>query len=294
MKAVRSASMAAAVGLALATPVASSAQHEGPDAAGHVALLSANAMAGAVGAGVAAWVRGEDVSRAFLLGAAGGSLGYVGKVTATSDFTGAPIAGRQLAAVGHGMIGNAAEGRGALSHVWLPASPFRLKLPDEERGWRLQLDLMDLTMLLYGVLTPELDFDAGLALRQGTPVFVATDRAIHVKDHGYVGGFALSGTIVVSGAVPAGSHRRSLLAHEMVHIIQNDFAKVAISYPVERWAVRLLAPEWNAEGPVQGGFSAAAADLALGGLGNDGWIRQVVEGEARALVRPYRFAPTGR
>lgn len=294
MKAARTASMAAVLGLALATPVPASAQHQGPDAAGHVALLSANAMVGAVAAGVAAWTRGEDVSRAFLLGAAGGSLGYAGKVTATADFTGAPIAGRQLAAVGHSMIGNAGEGRGALSEVWLPASPFRVKLPDEERGWSLQLDLMDLTMLLYGVLTPELDFDAALALRQGTPVFVATDRAIRVKDTGYVGGFALSGTIVVSGAVPAGVQRRSVLAHEMVHIIQNDFAKVAISYPVERFAVRLLAPEWNADGPVQGGFFAPAADLALGGMRNKGWIREVVEGEARALVRPYRLGPIVR
>ena len=292
--ATRAATVALVVGLALTAPDAASAQHRGPDAAGHIALVSANAMIGALGAAVSAWARGEDVSRAFLLGAAGGSVGYAGKVTATARFTGAPIAGRQLAAIGHSIVGNAAEGRGALSEVWLPVSPVRVRLPFAEAGWAVQLDLMDLTTLLYGVFTSELDFDADLALRYGTPVFVATDRAIRLGNNDYVGGFAISGTIVLSGAVRTTESRRSLLAHEMVHIIQNDFAKVAISYPVERWAVRLLAPEWDGDGPVQAGVFAAVADLGLGGLRNEGLIRDLVEGEASVLVRTHRFDPIGR
>ncbi|MBW3554739.1 MAG: hypothetical protein KY466_14595, partial [Gemmatimonadetes bacterium] len=151
----------------------------------------------------------------------------------------------------------------------------------------------DLATLAYGVVTPELDFDAGLALRYGTPVFVATDRAIRL-DGNYHSGFAISGTIVVSGDVGTREYRQSVLAHEMIHIIQNDVAKVAISYPVERWAVRLLAPKWDGESPVQGGFFAAAADLALGGLRNEGWIRDMVEGEATALVRRYPDFRNGR
>ena len=279
-----------AVVLAAGAPAPVRGQHEGPDAPGHLALLSANAMVGAVSAGLVAWARGEDVSRAFLLGAGGGSIGYAGKVVVTARFSGAAIVGRQVAGLGHSIIGSAAAGRAPLSEVWLPLSPLRVRLPLGGSPWGLQVDLGDVTGLLYGVLTPALDFDPELTLGYGTPVFVATGRYIRLGDD-YLGGVALPGTILLSGDVGTGRERHSILAHEMVHIVQHDFARVAISYPIERWALGLLAPGWDAAGAVQGGLFAPAVDLLAGGMRNDRVLQELIEGEARALVRVFR--PTG-
>lgn len=295
MKARRRAATIVLAGLALALPARAAPQHVGPDASEHLALASANAMIGAAAAGVGALLRGEDTQRAFLLGAAGGSLGYLGKYAVTVGFTGAPIVGRQVAAVGNSIVANAASGDGALAEIWLPVSPLRVRLPTGASDWGVQLDLADLATVLYGVLTPELHLDGGLWLRYGTPVFVAVDHRIRLAATGrYLGGVATSGVILLSGEVE-GERRHTVLAHEMVHILQSDFAKVAISYPVEQWAVGKLFPEWGSDAPVQGGFVASGLDLLLGGLRDDGVLREAIEREASVLVQGSpAFVPVGR
>lgn len=276
--------------LALAPPEPVHGQHDGPDAPEHLALLASNALVGAAGAGLVAWLRGEDVSRAFHLGAVGGSISYAGKVTATTSMPGATLAGRQVAAVGHAIIANAAAGDPALSEIWLPFSPLRFRVPTGGRGWGVRLDLMDLTTLAWAVLTPELRLDAGLSLRNGTPVFVAAGHDMHFGDQD-ADGIAASGVILLSGDVGTGDRRASVLAHEMVHVIQNDFAKVAISYPIEHWAAGFLVPDWPRDGVIQGGFTASLLELGLAGVDGEGLIRDLVEGEAERLVRRLSRAP---
>ena len=283
MAGVGSAAARVLLGVLLVAPSGAAAQHEGPTAAQHAGLVSANALAGAVASAAAAWLSDGDVPRAFLLGAAGGTLSYAGKLTATSSFTGAPILGRQLAAVGHGIAANAGAGRGALSGIWLPFTPMRIRLPGPDSGWGVRLDLLDLTAILYGAITPELELDESLTFRYGTPVFVAPRHALLSNDR-FLGAVTVSGTILVSGGTEPGEARRTVMAHEMVHVIQSDFAKVAVSYPVEDWGLGLLGPAWVGA-PVRGGFLAELIEALGGGLRDQGVLRQLIESEAYTFVR---------
>jgi hypothetical protein len=71
---------------------------------GQLAVLSINALAGGLTAGIAAWIRGGDVRAAFAGGAAGGSVAFLGKHLVGSHPHSGGLIGRQVAQVGHDVI----------------------------------------------------------------------------------------------------------------------------------------------------------------------------------------------
>src|SRR5690606_14020973 len=66
----------------------------------HLEVIALNAALGAGTAAVVALITRKPVVKAAALGAAGGSVTYVGKTLATRDFSGAGFMGRQIGADG--------------------------------------------------------------------------------------------------------------------------------------------------------------------------------------------------
>jgi hypothetical protein len=222
----------------LAIPTAASGQdhlHATPTWAADLGLAGANVMAGGVTAAVTAAIRGEDVADAFLKGAVGGGVVFVGKRTAVEGFAGAGLLGREVASVGSSVVANGAQGRGWLSEVWLPVGPAWLQVRPEAR-LRARLDLGDVATLIWAATRSELRFDLERSLSNGASVFVAPDHRIRAGS-AEANGFAQGGVVVLG----AGRHDVELVQrHENVHVIQHDYLLQTVTRPVERWGWRLV------------------------------------------------------
>lgn len=279
---------AAAVLLAVLSPPTAAAQ-TGPrhpsDSGGDLGYLAANALVGGLSAGFVAWLRGEDFTDALGWGTLGGAASYAGKWIVAEDFDGAGFLGRQVAAVGHSVIESAGRGDGPLEELWLPLGPVRVRAPFGGASWDVQLDVTDAAVVLYALASSDLDFDAGLSLRQGTPVFIS--RGHDLFDEGYdADGVALSGAVFLSGDLGprTGLRFRSALVHETVHVLQHDFADVAWSYPFEMWVRRELLPEWGHDDSVQlGVFVGAIYWISDEWWGEDAPLSRLIEREAHFL-----------
>ncbi len=249
-----------------------------PESGTDFSILSANALVGAVSAGVTAWLRGEDFSDAFVWGAVGGTGSYLGKRIASERFDGAGFLGREVAAVGHSVIENVGRGEAPLSQLWFPVGPVRVRPAVFGSAWSTQVDVATTSRLLYSLAQPELDFDWGKSLQQGTPVFVATGNAI-LSDGVAVGGTGGGGVIWLSGTPSRDPERR--LIHETTHIIQGDFAAVVVSYPVEGWLRSRYTPQWAQQDWVQlGAVHWGVFGLVDAFSSGDGFVRDLIESEA--------------
>lgn len=241
-------------------------------------ILSANALVGAVSAGITAWLRGEDFSDAFAWGAVGGAGSYVGKRIAAERFDGAGFLGREVAAVGHSVIANSGRGEAPLSQLWFPVGPVRIRPAVLGADWSTQVDVATTSRLLYSLAQPELDFDWSKSLQQGTPVFVATENAI-LSNGVSVGGTGGGGVIWLSG-IPSPDPERRLI-HETTHIIQGDFAAAVVSYPVESWLRGRHAPPWAQKDWVQlGAVHWGVFGLVDAFSSGEGFLRDLIESEA--------------
>lgn len=275
----RRAHLCAAIGLAMllsgAAPVRAQLQ---PESGTDFSILSANALVGAVSAGVTAWLRGEDFSDAFVWGAVGGTGSYLGKRIASERFDGAGFLGREVAAVGHSVIENVGRGGAPLSQLWFPVGPVRVRPAVFGSGWSTQVDVATMSRLVYSLAQPELDFDWGKTLQQGAPVFVATGNAILTGGEA-VRGVAGGGVIWLSGT--PGSESEKIIVHEMTHIIQTDFAAAVVSYPVEGWLRGRYTPQWAQQDWVQlGAVHWGVFGLVDAFSSGDGFVRDLIESEA--------------
>ncbi|HEX2203545.1 MAG TPA: hypothetical protein VHG91_09620 [Longimicrobium sp.] len=197
-----------------------------------------NALLGGATAGALRLARGgsgRDALRAAATGAAGGALVYAGKRVSVERWDGAGLAGRELAAVGASVVYNASSGRGALSRVALPFGPVRLWV-HADSGFRVRprLDVGSAvaTVAMAGQRGSSLDW--GESLSAGAPVF---RRAA---------GFGVPGSSGrhVAGVVQVDDpddpldpdevrQARDALAHERVHVLQNDQAYLFWGAPLE-------------------------------------------------------------
>src|SRR5688500_18069440 len=98
------------------------------DPGAEIQLLAINAALGAVTAGFSQSVRGKPVLPAMRTGALGGALAHIGKRVAVERWSGAGLLGREIGAVGHSMIRNASDGRGAADQLILPLGPGRFHI----------------------------------------------------------------------------------------------------------------------------------------------------------------------
>lgn len=223
------------VAVALLVPTGGAGQGPQSDWLTETGIGAANVLVGGLTTAVTAWIRGEDVGNAFVQGSVGGAGVFVGKRVARERFDGAGLLGRQVAAVGSSVAANGGMGRGWLEEVWLPVGPLWVQASPGS-AHDLRLDLSNVAALAWAGTRPELEFDWGQSLSTGAAIFVARKhRILHGSDR--VNGFALPGGAVLG----VGSRDPDeVRAHEMVHVIQQDYLRQNVSRPVEAWGWRLV------------------------------------------------------
>jgi hypothetical protein len=279
--------------LAAGEPSDAAAQHDhsyppqarGPGWTGHATAAGANALLGGLTAGGLQKLRGGSFQDGFTRGLLGGTVVYAGKRVAAERFDGAGLLGREIAAVGASVVRNAGEGRPALERITLPLGAARLEVrTGAEAGVGARIDAHGVFWMLYGVLDPNLTFDAGASLSSGATVFRAPNQRLHLAGQTAVG-MAFPGTIFLGGPHPDGTGRAAeTFAHERVHIIQHDQAFLFWDEPLQR----ALAPRVPGVRTV---YSVADVDLVFSGVAVLGALllphpQRPWEAEALLLTRP--------
>lgn len=286
---------AAVLALLLATlaPWPAAAQHDhthppaarGADWTGHAAAVGANALLGGLTAGGLQKLRGGSFQDGFTRGLLGGAVVYAGKRMAAERFDGAGLLGREIAAVGASAVRNAGEGRPALERITLPLGAVRLEVrTGAQSGVGARLDAHAAFWTLYGVLDPQLSFDAGASLSSGAAVFRAPDQRLHLAGQAGLG-MAFPGTIFLGHIHPDPSGRMpETFAHERVHVIQYDQGFLYWDEPLQR----AVAPRLPGVRTI---YSVADLDLVFSGVAVLGALllpypHRPWEAEALLLTRP--------
>jgi hypothetical protein len=203
-----------------------------------VLALGTNAALGAFSAGITRAIRGDSFWVGFSRGAAGGGLSYLGKYMATGDIAGVELFARQATALGASITHNAITGQGTFETLTFPLGPLRIHR--SPAGPRLTVDLLTVGGTIYGLSRPGAKLDLGRSLATGT-IHVEVARFGGGSDGERLKGKAVGGTVLYRREDDR-YHRRVVITHEMIHVLQHDFAAVAFSSPFEGWlAARLPA-----------------------------------------------------
>jgi hypothetical protein len=211
---------------------------------GHFTVLAGNATIGALTGGILQKLRGGSFKDGFARGALGGAVIYGAKRVVVQRFWGAGLLGREIDAVGVSVVRNASDGRPSLSRLFLPVGPLPFRaILDLSNGFRVQpqLDLSAAGWMIYGLYETRLYPDVGQSLSSGAAVFQADRR--HIIDSGHdLAGFAASRSIFLSDprATPYLGDWGAVLAHERVHVLQQDFVLSAWSQPLAEFALQRL------------------------------------------------------
>lgn len=213
---------------------------EAPRWVGEFASLSANALLGGLTSGAMRALGGGSFREGFLSGLPGGAAVYAGKRLAAERFDGAGLLGRQLGSAGTAMVVNAGAARPLLDRVVLRAGPLLVDVAPGRGPPGLRIDPVALGWIVYGVAEPHLDLDWSRSLSAGAPVFRTDGTVIRLGDEdAHAAGVTSAGVIFIAD-VPAYGDRvfERSLAHERVHVVQQDFFAGAWTGPL---ADRLLA-----------------------------------------------------
>jgi hypothetical protein len=219
-----------------------------PRWSGELASLGANALIGALTAGLTRELRGASFGDALVSGALGGVITYAGKRVAVERFDGAGLLGRHIAAVGSSATRNAGAGLPALRHLTLPLGPVWLDIVrDEGTRFAARVDPAALGWIVYGVVESELDLDVGETLSSGGAVFRTRGKMLSFgNDSVHASGVSNAGVVFLAEVEAFGPERRRRTeAHERVHVLQEDQFAILWTAPLAEWAMRrtsLLAP----------------------------------------------------
>ena len=199
-------------------------------------LLGVNAVLSGAVAGILQWARGGELLHGFTRGALGGALVYGGKRIAVGNTPGAGLAGRQIAAVGASIVHNASEGEPSFDELVIPVGLVDIHYSrGASSSTRVRLDVLTTAAFLYGLIEPSWRFEAGASLSAGTPVF-QVDAARQQERRSWLGR-TVAGVILVRSD-PAdwsmAGHRRVILAHERVHLLQDDHLSIGVGRSLQR------------------------------------------------------------
>ena len=194
--------------------------------------VGANVLIGGLTGGVAQRWNGGSFWRGFSRGAAGGGRVFAGKQVAAARFTGAGVAGRQVAAIGSSVVSNAAAGRPALSRLVVPLGPVRVYAEPAAGRAHAKVDVAGVAAIAWGATRPGARLDVSSTLSSGAPVFRVSREWGHRAAH-------MAGVILVD---EQGRQFTKALAHERVHVAQYDFASVAFGEPAESWIASEIPP----------------------------------------------------
>jgi len=200
-------------------------------------VLGANGLLGGLTAGTAGLLRGESFADGFARGFGGGTLVYAGKRIAADDWTGAGMAGRQVASVGSSVVGNVAAGRRSFDRVALSVGPIRIYTGRDVAGWGAwRIDAPAVAAGVWGALNSGLTFDLDESLSSGMLVFRSDDHSMEFPGSDRrASGLALPGTIFYTNRSADPDRSRRTLSHERVHVLQYDQAYLFWSDAAERW-----------------------------------------------------------
>ena len=214
-----------------------------PSWVGHFTSASANALLSGVTAGLVQELKGGSFRDGFTRGALGGVVIYAGKRVAADRFTGAGLLGREVAAVGTSMVRNAADGIGTFDRVVLPVGITRLYWQRAApRGVQVKLDVVALGWTIYGIVEPELHFEAEESFSAGTPVFSTDNKVIDFSgDDEHAAGVVEAGVIFRADVRVWGRDALSrAFAHERMHVLQMDQLFLTLNDPHDDWLLRQL------------------------------------------------------
>jgi hypothetical protein len=222
-----------------------------PSWAAQAGILSVNALFGGVTAGLLQELRGGSFKDGFTRGAMGGSVAYFGKRIASRRFDGAGFVGREVSAVGSSMIRNASEARGTFERLVFPIGPVRLHVqPFGGRRFDASLDVVSALWTAYAISEPELELAGDESLSAGTPVFRTNNKLIVFRSNRLHAGGITPGSLILQSYVPAWGQPflERVLAHERVHIEQEDQIFHTLIDPAEAWLLgRAPHGEWIAK-----------------------------------------------
>jgi hypothetical protein len=211
---------------------------------GEFATLGVNAVMGGLTAGLVRSFRGQPFAPAFVAGALGGATTYAGKRVAVERFAGAGAMGRLVAATGASMVRNVTSGERLLSRLTLPAGPVWLEVRRGPNGTSVgaRVDPAALGWLLYGIVEAELVLDAAESLSAGAPVFRTRGKLLSFGDgDDHAAGVTNAGVIYFADVPAYGkSFERRALAHERVHVLQEDALAIQWTDPLADRALRGL------------------------------------------------------
>ncbi|HEY8468646.1 MAG TPA: hypothetical protein VIL18_03335 [Longimicrobiales bacterium] len=265
------------------------------NARAELTVLGVNALLGGVTSGTVALVQGRPFFRAFGLGLAGGTLVYGGKRFASwYGVPGSGVAGRFFTAVGASMIRNGAAGRGAFDLMLLPVGPLTVYLrpANDTTHAPVKVNLLRAALLTALIIRKDFRLDPGATLHAGTPIFDMRGGVVRQTPGSVTLGLSIGGVVMLSdlddrrlrGRIPRGT----LIAHERVHVLQEDFAGIAWAGPIESWLLgQLPGGAWLRRYIEPGLLGLAAAGVALWAGGGEGpWEREADYMESAWEVGP--------
>ncbi|HEX7050045.1 MAG TPA: hypothetical protein VF188_07600 [Longimicrobiales bacterium] len=254
---------------------------------GDIAVLGANVLVGGLTSAVGAWLSGAPVVEALGKGVAGGSVQYLGKRLVTVDAPGAGLAGRLVAAAGASMVRNGVAGRDLLAEFVFPLGPVTLywKTVPDSGSVRARVHLGRTIFLARMLAKDDLELDWSETLSSGAPVLHAPGEVIEGEDGVGIGGLELWGTVALSDPMllPMDDSGR-MLAHERVHVLQDDFLNVVWGDPLDDWLLERVPG---------GGFVGRYVDLGIAYIGAAAAMTAAVPYEERPWEREAAYLETG-
>ena len=208
-----------------------------PTWSAHFATFSANAVLGALTGGVIQELRGGSFKDGFVRGALGGAIIYGGKRITAERFFGAGLIGREFAAVGSSVVRNASDGVGTFDRLILPAGILRVYWQRPSGSVQVKVDVYSAGLTVYGIAESNLDFDVHESFSAGAVVFKTNNEVITFgADKQHAGGISRGGLIFRS-FVPGWGEEflERALAHERVHVSQDDQFFITLNDHVDDW-----------------------------------------------------------
>jgi hypothetical protein len=199
------------------------------------------AINGAIGSALAAThalIAGRSPWKALAPGFGGGVIMGTGKQIAGSRFFGAGLLGRQVAFAGVGVVELAARDTMVFRSMLGPLTiEVRPKAQDRVRS---KINVVDAGTLVIYALQRDARLDMFGTISAGTPVFRLPVERMEFQG-GMAEGFQHTGVILIAEHLAADKHHRQLiLAHETVHLLQEDALSHLVGVPVERALIRRL------------------------------------------------------
>jgi len=193
-------------------------------------------------------------------------------------------------AVGVSIVRNAADGVPTFSRLFLPLGPLPVRASLTLAGgmhFQPRLDLTDAVWLAHGLFALGVHLDVGESFSSGAPVFQAAGRWLDDADHG-MRGYAVSRAVFLGdpafypqSVIPPAE----VVAHERVHVLQQDFVLTAWSDPLAGAALaRVAAGRWVSRYVAVDALGWVPGMMSRLSFGADGQDHSPAELEARFLA----------